>query len=688
MPSHNKPRLAISAAICFFAITAPGFATDRSGPFEIIKSFPVSEPTWGAKWNDLYLVAAQRSVLVFEKTGPGASDYKQTGKLYPGHNSNIKNCQIVDGIIYFGAKAEGLVAYRLEEATKPNPEPILRFTPPNGEFAGWATVAQDRVYLCLNNGGLVVLDRKTFEILGEGLGETRLSSLAATADGILYAKLAADNTELAIIDARDPQAIRIAGRLKNETYESEFRGAVAIIGKTLLAAEYNAGAAAYDIDDPLAPKLKYRYQEVGPMTAKIQRRSANALPGSVTGIAGGAKAAFILHGLQVDSVAITPSGMEKLTRISLSKKSGSGLLSPTRVVLYRETLAIPTTMEGMRFYNVADPAKPQLLLNIDLPSRHEAIAKVGPMLYVTTDIDGVWQLDWEAEGGPAMSRRIPLKGLSEDLVLYKSHLYVANGQGLGVIDIADPQNPHEVHYWDFPYTDKPSMKEGWVEGVDQADGILYAACGFGGFAVFSLAEPSRPELLTIVKPQPPNEKKKKKYRMFGHDVSVFPSRNLLSFGGTDALALFDISDPANPKQLSCVNVASPTNNGSFSPDGRYMIGCGSGKFQVFDIADPTAPKALAEYPCGGSESALFYKGHILVPGRGNGINVFKIGQSPADLTLVQNIPAYFYNSKFWVEGDSVFTNCQGVHELRFATPGGAPKDVSTRKRGPEANTPR
>ncbi|MFC1736441.1 hypothetical protein ACFL1X_09995, partial [Candidatus Hydrogenedentota bacterium] len=40
------------------------------GPFEIVKSFPVSEPTWGAKWNDLYIVAAQRSMLVFRKTGP------------------------------------------------------------------------------------------------------------------------------------------------------------------------------------------------------------------------------------------------------------------------------------------------------------------------------------------------------------------------------------------------------------------------------------------------------------------------------------------------------------------------------------------------------------------------------------------------------------------------------------------
>jgi hypothetical protein len=55
----------------------------------------------------------------------------------------------------------------------------------------------------------------------------------------------------------------------------------------------------------------------------------------------------------------------------------------------------------------------------------------------------------------------------------------------------------------------------------------------------------------------------------------------------------------------------------------------------------------------------------LVSGRGAGTGVWRIGRTPAELTKVQTLPCYFYNSKFWVEGDSVFTNSEGIDELRL-----------------------
>ena len=115
------------------------------------------------------------------------------------------------------------------------------------------------------------------------------------------------------------------------------------------------------------------------------------------------------------------------------------------------------------------------------------------MAVPTADVDGVWQVDWEAAGGPCAARRIPLKGRIEDLLLYEQHLYVANGVGLAVIDVSDETVLREVFYWDFPYREgKPDIRQGWVEGVALDGDTLYAALGPAGMATFDVSAPAQP----------------------------------------------------------------------------------------------------------------------------------------------------------------------------------------------------
>jgi hypothetical protein len=56
------------------------------------------------------------------------------------------------------------------------------------------------------------------------------------------------------------------------------------------------------------------------------------------------------------------------------------------------------TVRG-RIYDVEDPDTAEQLLRIDLPNRIEGLAKVGRMVYATADVDGVWQVDWDAARG-------------------------------------------------------------------------------------------------------------------------------------------------------------------------------------------------------------------------------------------------------------------------------------------------
>lgn len=102
---------------------------------------------------------------------------------------------------------------------------------------------------------------------------------------------------------------------------------------------------------------------------------------------------------------------------------------------------------------------------------------------------------------------------------------------------------------------------------------------------------------------------------------------------------------------------------AFSPDGEYLVVCQRGMFSVYDVRDACAPRFLRSYDGCGSENALFFHKWLLVSGRGVGVGVWRVGRTPAELTRVQTLPCYFYNSKFWVEGDRVFTNSEGIDEL-------------------------
>lgn len=74
---------------CFLSLLCAGFALAADPPatnshFQITQSFPVNEATWAEKVGALYLIAAQRSVLVYRKTGPGEADYQEVNRLFPG----------------------------------------------------------------------------------------------------------------------------------------------------------------------------------------------------------------------------------------------------------------------------------------------------------------------------------------------------------------------------------------------------------------------------------------------------------------------------------------------------------------------------------------------------------------------------------------------------------------------------
>jgi hypothetical protein len=515
-------------------------------------------------------------------------------------------------------------------------------------------VAGGRVYAALESGGLAVLDAATGRMLGSGLAEERLFGLTAGPEGIVYASSTTNYQQMAVIDAREPASLRVAARIGNDEYPTGFRLPGSIVGRLLIVAEMNGGVGVYDLADPLRPRLASRFMATGagPVGRGARPSGRDPIPRSVA-----CEGTMVVIAAGTKIVRATLEG-DRIVRGRVlfdARLEGGGLLNPQAVFLRGGVVAAPTAVDGVRFFD----AEGAPAATIDLPSRIEGLAKVGRMVYATSDADGVWQFDWADRGGPKALRRIALKQLSEDLLLHRGHLFVADGIGLGVIDVRDERNPRRVAYWDFPYPAQPDINQGWVEGVGRLDDTLFVACGPGGMAAFDIRDPAAPRLLTRIDPG-----------TWGNDITIESRRKLAAYTGMDRFTLLDVAEPANPRILSSTpaNKGRPTQGAAFSPDGMFLVVVAGGLFSVYDIRDPAAPKLLTDRPYGGQEGALFYRGYLLVSGRGAGTTVWKIGATLADLTLVQTLPSRFYNSKFWVEGDRVFTNSEGIDEYRFVGP--------------------
>lgn len=70
------------SAIAIHATAAPSRAGE--GPFRLVRSYPVSEATWAGTAGDLYLVAAQRALLVYRKTGTAPASMREVNRIVVG----------------------------------------------------------------------------------------------------------------------------------------------------------------------------------------------------------------------------------------------------------------------------------------------------------------------------------------------------------------------------------------------------------------------------------------------------------------------------------------------------------------------------------------------------------------------------------------------------------------------------
>jgi hypothetical protein len=154
--SWRKTLLATIAGLTLACGLAGPALAQSDGPFRIVKSFPVSEPTWGAKVGDLYLVGAERAVLVYRRTGAGVGDYRLVNQLVPGLDGRIEN-GIVDGDWLYVAEYNG--GGGVYDVTDPlNPTLRFRYTATGRPISGRNNPGAVTKFALHANAGYLIRD--------------------------------------------------------------------------------------------------------------------------------------------------------------------------------------------------------------------------------------------------------------------------------------------------------------------------------------------------------------------------------------------------------------------------------------------------------------------------------------------------------------------------------------------------
>lgn len=345
--------------------------------------------------------------------------------------------------------------------------------------------------------------------LGQELGDS-------TAD-IVYAVgwagstlLVGTETYLAIIDASDPSAPKLAVPLEEAPYISSpsslvvTGNAIFVIGHLEVLRFDRARLPRLDLVAPhKLPLARWATTAVaigdrllvgvagGLLTLDVGRLRGPERLGTVAAVPYAVDLARYQGGLVV--LARQPASLSILDTADPVRPVvlGSLLLAglSRQVVVSGKLAYVTTTQAGLQVIDLADPVAPRLLGRLDLPGEPEALAASGGLVLVSCGGAGLQTVDVTDPSRPRIIASLPDE--AEALAFLTDRLALALGAGLRVIDVKDPASPI----------------------VGQLDNVfgscllpltptLAYACGHdfdgqGGFLVLDLTEPSQPRYQAV-----------------------------------------------------------------------------------------------------------------------------------------------------------------------------------------------
>ncbi|MBD2091003.1 DUF4347 domain-containing protein [Microcoleus sp. FACHB-1515] len=281
--------------------------------------------------------------------------------------------------------------------------------------------------------------------------------------------------------------------------------------------------------------------------------------------------------------------------------------------------------EGIKVFNISNPASPQLTDTETLPSGQEnddngafGIVVVGNLAYVAHGLEGLRIFEiTEVNSGKQLtpignsSTAVETTALSQaySVAVAGNYAYVAAHQsGLQVFDIRDPTNPQRVTTLDTTS----------AFGVAVAGNYAYIADGTNGLQIVNISNPLAPTIAgRLADPG------------FATGVAIaggfayVTSRDLPPEGdGTaDGLYIINISNPESPSLVSRFNTAGASIGVAVQGDYAY-IADGNAGVEVVNIRDRQNPQSIGNFNTPGIAYSIAVQGNqVFVADAREGIRI-------------------------------------------------------------------
>jgi len=313
--------------------------------------------------------------------------------------------------------------------------------------------------------------------------------------------------------------------------------------------------------------------------------------------------------------------------------------------------------------DLADPDEPKMLLRRENLLEAEAFAADSGVAVVVDTFFTLHVLDTSNPSAPVEAARLPGQemDMTLDLVMRDGYAFLAQYEGLRILDLADPAEPALVGYYS-PYMGSiPFFYEPAVDG-DTA----FLASGHGGLWILDIADLAAPELASVFTPhdgwtirslaaqddhafvlaaEPSGGSIYRQVELLvvdatdraapveaarvplwttslqNSDVAIHGDR--LYVADKVFLAVFDISNPASPMELGRVQTGFPEAIALRFPYAFLAFG---GGLLAYDISDPQAiaPAPVAPDVTAGAVD-LQVVGDLLLVNGGAILEIFELG---------------------------------------------------------------
>ncbi len=315
--------------------------------------------------------------------------------------------------------------------------------------------------------------------------------------------------------------------------------------------------------------------------------------------------------------------------------------------------------------DVSDPMNPVIVGSCHLGSYSRDMLISGQYAYITEYRDGIEVVDISDPENPHVACHIQTEYACE-VVVIEPLLYVADYYSVSIIDITDLSEPATLSVYDSVMR---------ATGVYVDGPYLYVADADFGLRILNVANPSSPVLVRDFEIE------------YCGDVLVIDGYAYVS-GGSVGIQVYDVADPANPvyqtsissegwslldadgylyvqegwSELQIWDISAPfaytlagvfeltgTSVNSVDIRGDYAYVC-AGEVYVIDVSNPYEPSVVYEYDTYGTYSAQMARvsGDYLLVVDGTGLEALDLS-NPAEPAFVDRL--YIDVSYISVDGD-------------------------------------